>query len=269
MYLLVCREVDLDSQAHSYTAEIVRFLANSLHFERMNYREEDIVVAHQDTFGWALSNDWEDSCVWNNFISWLSESNRYYWFNGKAGSGKSTLMKFIIESAHTQNALRVWAGIDTRLSIASFYLWRSGSSMQKNHTGLFRKILSEVLAQCPDLAHDLFPEYMKAALKVVQAAIQTGKFEVRKMSHYLQDPPDVDLRKAFENLLNNYMPGTRLCLFIDGIDELDGDVDDLLRLFLRAQSPSVKFVISSRPICECEEAFEDWPKLKPTRSDAE
>jgi len=46
-----------------------------------------------------------------------------YWINGKAGSGKSTLTKFICEHDKTNEALRTWAALN-EVQILSYFFWR-------------------------------------------------------------------------------------------------------------------------------------------------
>lgn len=63
---------------------------------------------------------------WTNFASWLEHKvevpakNQTYWINGKAGSGKSTLMKFILEHDKLYESLRKWAGSSTLLILNFF-----------------------------------------------------------------------------------------------------------------------------------------------------
>lgn len=40
---------------------------------------------------------------WNDFVAWLEEGDGLYWIAGKAGSGKSTLMKYIASHPSTGN----------------------------------------------------------------------------------------------------------------------------------------------------------------------
>lgn len=274
--LLVLPELELHSPTTQYAAAIRSSLPFILRYERMLYRKEDIEEAHQDTYRWVLSNNWQVGREWSNFLKWLEEGEGCYWFNGKAGSGKSTLMKYIIESVGTERALHKWAGGHRRLIVASSYLWRAGTShMQKNLTGLFRKLLLDVLNQCPELTETLFPEWTSAALKKVQAALRTiqqdpteqtekelAKFRYHFAS-FFDEPTTIDVRKAFKSLLNLETSDTRLCLFIDGLDELEGNIDDLLQLLMSKKMSSwVKIAVSSRPIPECEDALRHCPKLR-------
>ena len=59
-------------------------------------------------------------------------------------------------------------------------------------------------------------------------------------------------------------PKTRyyICFVIDGIDEYEGDHDEISELFSQvANFESVKILLSSRPIPACAQAFSKFPKL--------
>lgn len=46
---------------------------------------------------------------WCGFISWLqSDKDKIFWIRGKPGSGKSTLMKFVIDNDNTRRLLDRW-----------------------------------------------------------------------------------------------------------------------------------------------------------------
>ena len=52
--------------------------------------------------------------LWNSFSSWLQSNDNIFWIRGKPGSGKSTLMKFIINDDSTKHLLQYWSP-NTRL----------------------------------------------------------------------------------------------------------------------------------------------------------
>ena len=70
-------------------------------------------------------------------MHWLTQENGIYWVNGKAGSGKSTLMRHIYDNPHTREALKEWAG-DTQLIVSEWFFWNTGSLDQRSQTGLLR-----------------------------------------------------------------------------------------------------------------------------------
>lgn len=85
--------------------------------------------------------------VRDNFTTWLRSGAGVFHILGKAGSGKSTLMKFLCSHEQTQEELRVWAGEEKKLVFARFYFWKSSNNnMQMSLPGLHRSILFETLS---------------------------------------------------------------------------------------------------------------------------
>lgn len=104
-------------------------ILDSLYFEQMHTRHATIKPSYADTFAWIFDDDT------THFKSWLRRDSGLFWVRGKAGSGKSTLMKFLSDHSQTPAILEQWAGAK-RLVTASFYFWNAGSAMEKSHEGL-------------------------------------------------------------------------------------------------------------------------------------
>ncbi|CAG8981479.1 hypothetical protein HYALB_00003050 [Hymenoscyphus albidus] len=85
-------------------------ILESLRFPTMSSRYDDVLEAHPQTFEWALEQSPKDTLhEWSNLADWLEGSDGFYWISGKAGSGKSTLMKHIYDDYRTHEGLKVWA----------------------------------------------------------------------------------------------------------------------------------------------------------------
>lgn len=125
-------------------------ILDSLRFKTMKVRHENIAKAHADTFHWIFHSQSQQSQTSScpNFLQWLQRSyiqgGNIFRIAGKASSGKSTLMKFIYSHPSTQVALRKWAG-KSKLVVASFFFWLSGTRMQKSQDGLLQSSLHEIL----------------------------------------------------------------------------------------------------------------------------
>lgn len=132
-------------------------LLQTLRFATMTARQETIADAHQRTFEWVFRDPAVYHKPWANFNQWLSCGNGIYWINGKAGSGKSTLMKLIHDHDKTEQELRIWRG-NGALVTSTFFFWRSGDLDQRSHTGLLRSLLYESLSEHIDLIPRVFPE---------------------------------------------------------------------------------------------------------------
>lgn len=137
----------------------------SLVFEEMKQREETIKDAHEMTLNWMFEKPE------TGFMNWLEADGGIYWVRGKvfyphimsqrsqvteaakAGSGKSTLMKYICAHDTTLNALESWAtkaGSRT-LVTASYLFWNAGLLMQKSIRGLLQSLLFQVFLAYPSL----------------------------------------------------------------------------------------------------------------------
>lgn len=68
------------------------------------------------------------------FVNWLEEGHGIYWINGKAGSGKSTLMRFLTQEEYerTMESLKKWSGTKNVISL-SFFFWSAGHITGEEH----------------------------------------------------------------------------------------------------------------------------------------
>ena len=92
----------------------------------------------------------------------VHEDSGCYWVQGKAGSGKRTLMKFIAASEKTPEALHEWTG-PRQLITRSHFFWHAGTELQKNVQGLFRTLLYQIFTQRRDLISQVFPGRYRTA----------------------------------------------------------------------------------------------------------
>ncbi|KAM6540372.1 hypothetical protein FALCPG4_002090 [Fusarium falciforme] len=247
------------------------FLA-TLHYESMADRELAISDAHEATFHWIFNNSEHENAKWSSFTDWLESDEQVYWITGKAGSGKSTLMKFLTQPHQSRDAaessrnlpmetrcteyLRRWAG-DQRLIMASFYFWAAGSTAQKSHKGLFKTLLSQLLRAFPEAIPFTSPK---------QWGVLSLFNEVSK------EVPERELRNMFKRAIRHISSEAKVALFVDGLDEFEGDLEPLISTMhnVISQSSSVKLCTASRPWNEFQEAFRDAPSLRLqdlTRSD--
>jgi hypothetical protein len=136
-------------------------ILTALYFPVKEHRETQIRDAHHRTCGWIFEDPSRYAKPWTNFKQWLEWSNGCYWIEGKAGCGKSTLMKFLISDERTQSSLCLWSGSCASV-IASCFFWMAGSPLQKNEEGLLRSLLYTVLMQRRELISKVFPGRYKA-----------------------------------------------------------------------------------------------------------
>ncbi|KAI9692998.1 MAG: hypothetical protein M1822_004993 [Bathelium mastoideum] len=205
---------------------LTRIILESLYFSALYAREDEIAEAHRQTFEWIFSH--------GEFTEFLKHEDGQFWVSGKAGSGKSTLMKFLHRHNQTMKALEQWAD-QKQLIVASFFFWNAGTSLQKSQEGLLRSILLEILQKHRSLIPVAFPGLCRTYLVTHDVDLTWLRFPELKSS----------LRRLLQEI---GLRGFMTCLFIDGMDEYEGDHLELCKFFDElAGMPKLKVVLSSRP----------------------
>ncbi|KAK0613395.1 hypothetical protein B0T14DRAFT_569453 [Immersiella caudata] len=220
----------------------------SLAFPVMRDWENDIVSAEAATFDWIFHDPRASDRPWNNFCEWLADgaSDGPYWIGGKAGSGKSTLMKHLVHHERTRQALRHWAGRGgTKLLLTSYFFWYSGHDLQKSQIGLLRALLYSCFLDRRELIPVVVPE--TAALR---------KSDLRDYWTLSR------LRCALDSLVSQTAFKIKFAFFIDGLDEYAcpySEITETVKQIFRRDN--VKICVSSRPLIVFEKTFANAPKL--------
>ena len=200
-------------------------------------RESALPEAHEGTFEWIFDEIPKFS-PFPNFLDWLQRGNGVFWINGKAGSGKSTLMNFISHRKETRVELERWAG-QRRLIMPKFYLWRAGTQAeQHNLNGVIRSLLFQLLCIRPDVLASglpyLYPKLMSFDRpRVTQPLIwlNTGR-----------------LYDALDAIICRLLEEYKICFLIDGLDEFydeNDDHDSLLQFMTKLVfRPNAKALVS-------------------------
>jgi hypothetical protein len=215
----------------------------------------------------------------SQFRSWLSSKDPVLWISGKAGSGKSTLMKHAFYSEEMRRALGQGWAKDGELMMASIYFFEGGNQIQKSWEGMLRSILYQILSQRPELIMLAFPSFFNNPW-----------------------PPPIpftsitNLNQGFYSLFSRMSDTMRMCVFIDGLDEFrimdrkyhysDDDIDlsydrdtgdeawgtskwvsdsrtEVTRLInTMANKDTFKLVVSSRELPVFEKAFPNVPRIR-------
>ncbi|KAL8989895.1 MAG: hypothetical protein Q9177_001318 [Variospora cf. flavescens] len=200
------------------------------------FRIAAVQTAYRATFDWLFN----PNVV--SFSDWLGNDIKHsqplYWIQGKPGSGKSTLMKFAMMDPRTTALL----GKDSEphWTIAAFFFHDRGSTVQKSLVGMLREIIESILKQLPDLMphaialyKDLsksqrtrIPDWNLEALTALMGAI-TGQRETR----------------------------IKLLLFIDALDEHEGDHDLLVHMLNEWTSNADAYYVTLKACL----ASRSWP----------
>ncbi|KAK8133613.1 hypothetical protein PG984_005625 [Apiospora sp. TS-2023a] len=210
-------------------AERRQKLLRSLKYNGMNERRNDHHMHHPST----LQTIWDDDLdteLWQPFRDWLTSEDQVFWVSGRPGSGKTTLMKFLVSQPQTLDRLRAW---NRNVMIVSHFIWLLGPEpMQRNLKGIFCSVLYQVLN-----AEAAIADYVLGAL---DAAVLK------------ENPTDWSLEELKEvwsvMMKKSSIP---VCLFLDGLDEVDpkDGTDTLLDIIAANFQPflRVKLCMASRP----------------------
>lgn len=225
-------------------------ILRSLSFESRPVRHSSIPSAHRQTFEWAfhshdLNGNGDTSAPRGDILKWLAEGNGTFWVSGKPGSGKSTFMKFLADHPKTAAALNSWSS-PSRLVVASHFFWSAGTPMQKSWQGLLQTLLYDIFRQLPDLVEtacaDRWPKTNKE--------LSYEPWLLPELQRVLQRIASQDMEVKF-------------CLFIDGLDEFEGDQLDFCHSLLQlASSLHIKLCVSSRAWNIFEDSFGREPATK-------
>lgn len=232
-----------------------RDILDSLDYGQRPVRHDAIPIAHQETCQWAFHGRQVTSSAnqshtrgEGDFSRWLQEGDETFWISGKPGSGKSTLMKFIAGHQETKRMLKnsQWAG-SNKVVVASHYFWSTGTAIQRSQQGLWRSILYDILRQEP-----------RVISQVCRERCETNEGNLRRQPWSLDE-----LLECIKALADQKGSNTKFCIFVDGLDEFEGDPLDLIKpLQALSKSNLVKLCVSSRPWNAFEEGFGQRPDLK-------
>ena len=224
----------------------------------------DVEDPFGQTYGWVFGSSIK-------FTTWLQDSAApYFWIQGKPGSGKSTMMKYILGQYRTASLLpRISA---TGWVIAGFFFHDRGSASQKTVESLLREILYQTLKDRDDLVRIIarifmeklvpWPLELEDGTRWTSRDLTDAYANLKKAREVRWSPKDIV--RAFE-LINNQPEAVNLCLFIDALDEHSGNPRELLQFFDQLTRPrnagslNVKMCVASRPENVFHDAFHAYP----------
>jgi hypothetical protein len=223
-------------------------IRDSLWFPTIDGRFEDIAKAHRDSFSWVFRDPDLSTRPWDSFHDWLKRGKGVYWVTGKPGSGKSTLMKYLYSNPQTMKTLEEYSK-NEEIVFASFFFWNSGVRAQMTHDSLLRALLFRILKQCPQLIPAVLREQIT---EVNYKLLKTGGL------HWTLP----QLKRAFDRLTTKKDLRIKFFFAIDGLDEYEGDQNELATWIRNIASPYFKIVASSRPWNVFMDVFRGLPRLR-------
>jgi NACHT domain len=217
-------------------------LVQSVWFESINARRTQIDPSHRETFEWIFKA--EDHDIRSHFRRWLVSDKPIFWISGKAGSGKSTLMKFLSTDSRTVEILN---SRSDSYSTYTYFIWNSGSQMQKSIKGLYCSLLHQMLGENLEIVDNIL-----ASRQGLSSKRSPADWELIE----LEDMAGMVLK----------MHKRPVCLFIDGLDELEDsespfDMKQMLRKLLE-DAPGLKICLSGRPESKWKAVLAEYPSMR-------
>jgi hypothetical protein len=206
-------------------------LLDSLDFTERSQRYKRIADAHASTFAWIFERPEL------GLVSWLRKGTGIYWIQGKPGSGKSTLMKFLHDHPQTSEILNQWRQGCENIS-AWFFFNERGSHIQRSFEGLLRSVLRELISQNKRLAELVLEIYLGRVKQSVK----------EKQIWHTQD-----LQRALSAIISQQEQNIEVLLCLDALDEYSGPpemIADFVQSLVQPAQDSrtvVKVLFSSRP----------------------
>ncbi|KEF52071.1 uncharacterized protein A1O9_12061, partial [Exophiala aquamarina CBS 119918] len=235
--------------------EIQQDILKVLKYSTVCNREGAIDEGYAQTCSWILSpqstTNWASSQP-SQFSSWLKGNDTFFWISGKAGCGKSTLMKYIYQDNTTKEELSIWAD-GKALILAGYFFFERGDVDQKSREGMLRSILHQVLSTRRDLIPKVFGQFFESTLPLSQGFISWKT-----------------LSGSFISMLD-HLQDAKVCFFLDGLDEqrmidrMDEytEKEEIVHFLRRFKNRgNVKVCISSRELGMFEQGFRNFPRLQ-------
>jgi hypothetical protein len=244
-----------DSSAKIDTTIVAHAIATGIQFNTIQTREEAVSKNFEATYSWIFQHEppkKDGVPMWSSFPKWLEDdSKNVYWITGKPGSGKSTIMKLILQRTSLWDSLSQRTE-SLRLLVVKYYAWLSGNTLQKSLEGLKRTIISQALEQYPELSPVLTPRRW-ALCQVLRSISGLPMWETQ------------EVEESFEALLSSCGETIQLFLFIDGLDEFSMPpikVIECIRHIKARCRRGLKVCAASRPWTEFQDEFNEGPMLQ-------
>ncbi|KAL8649235.1 MAG: hypothetical protein Q9210_004519 [Variospora velana] len=192
-------------------------ILDAMRFRGIDARYATVTTAHSRTCKWLLQRpeyqDWLD-------VNKFSDHHGLLWIKGKPGSGKSTILKFAVQSVRKNMKQAV---------VIFFFFNARGEDLEKSTVGMYRSLLSQLLRELPDLQEVL------DRFTLAQDA-DTFDWQIDRLP----------LQSLFAAAIQRLDKRQLIC-FIDALDESDEDQIRHLVVFLQGLGrPTTSFPINFR-----------------------
>lgn len=223
-------------------------LLRSLKFDRMNERSNMVVDSHPETFKWVLVDGSQaEGTPWGSFPDWLQSAEPQYWISGKPGSGKTTLVKYLLGHSRTRELLDLWS---PGCVIVSHFFWRPGTQMQQSIKGLLCSLLYQLLDKDKSSLDRILASNVSASNKDIET--DWSRQELESML--------VDVMACYPKHMAFFLDGLDEVLPADGTLALLNFVDTLKRS--QGLQGKVKLCLGARREPLIERKLRAYPHLR-------
>lgn len=163
----------------------------SLAFPEMNAEFDNAHIAAEHTCEWLFRH--------HKWIEWEDGNQNFLWINGRPGTGKSTLLKYLLTNPRQ---VSITEASDVFLF---FFFSHYGVELQRTPFGLYRSLLCQILQQNPNVLPDLISTFEK---RRDESGEPRGSWQWRTE----------ELQKFLQSALLKLLKTRPVWLFIDSLD---------------------------------------------------
>ncbi|KAK2590289.1 hypothetical protein QQS21_012026 [Conoideocrella luteorostrata] len=192
--------------------------SQSLAFPEMESRSKDVDTATPETCEWLLRHP--------IYKSWEQSNQNLLWVKGKPGSGKSTLMRHVLNKMQADNSYG-------NAIILSFFFHGRGVELQRTPLGLFRSLLYQLLRWAPDTLLKLVGTFEERC-KSMGIYGKTWEWHLNE----LKDNCWLSLPKVLES--------RPVWLYIDALDEISSHARHILEEFQSLRDTGIPNFITEK-----------------------
>ncbi|KAJ1324035.1 ankyrin repeat domain-containing protein 50 [Microdochium nivale] len=175
----------------------------------------------------------------------LDNTERMFWVSGHAGSGKSTLMRYMIGAA--DDVVKFLVAHELPALVLAAFIWSSGDEMQRSVQGVLCSLLYQVLSIQRSMAWRILNDNVRFSQKISPS-----------------DWSETELRNLLDSILR--LADRQICIFVDGLDEISQNDGSSRRLLDWIRSlhdhRNVKLCVSSRPEPIFERSLQHHPHFR-------
>ena len=205
-------------------------------------------------------------------LQWLRSDHELFWIRGKAGSGKSTAMKTLLQDPRTIQNLSDGSGTPINVptpqwSVAGIFYEGRAEYVKRSFEGMLYAMLHHILAQSPSLISGILP-IGKVSSQNVSRQYTDPLNEATKLMDYHWTASK--LQRALMYCQNQHDVRFRVCYFMDALDEHDGGDVAMVNFILEfaSQKPAmpsenrIKICVASRESVQLLDILVPYPTFE-------